>query len=133
MSFSGGGTSGAVGSVGVTPATQIPVVPIGSDFADQLDLNYLGNRVVLLCANLEYAAVQTVIIDSSYGSAVLTIKGTIDGLNYESLNEPTISANGIYGPIYIAGLVRVALEVTTVAGSAKLCRVHWRGWGNLNK
>lgn len=128
----GGGSPGSGGvPVPSVPSAQFPVSAVGSELYNQLDLNYLGSRVVLPCANLAKAAVQTTIIDSSYGSAVLTIKGTIDGSTYVALGEPTISADGIYGPLVIEGLVRVCLEVTTVAGSAKLCRVFWRGWGSL--
>ena len=130
---SASGTGGfSVPAAPATPAGQMPVASVGSEFYNQLDLNYLGSRVFLPCANLMKASVQTTIIDSSYGSAVLTIKGTLDGSIYQSLGEPTITADGIYGPLLIEGLVRVCLEVTTVAGSAKLCRVFWRGWGKLD-
>lgn len=125
------GVQGGFGVGGVNPASQVPVSPAGSPFSEEIDLNSLSRRVILPCANLEWASVQTSIIDSSYGSAVLTVKGTLNGVNFVTLGEPTITADGIYGPLYIAGLVQVCLEVTTVAGSAKLCRVFWRGWGKL--
>lgn len=126
---SGFGGAGSFG--GVTPAAQIPLAAVGSSIAEEINLNVSGWRVILPCADKEWASVQTAVIASTYSSAVLTIKGTLNGENYVTLGEPTISADGIYGPLYVAGLVRVCLEVTTVAGADRLCRITWRGWGKI--
>lgn len=96
---------------------------------DEIDLVTKGFCVTLPCEGCEYAAVSTVIIASSYSTAVLTIKGTLNGDDWYALNEPTISADGLYGPFYIAGLCKVRIEVTTVASGSARMKASWRGWG----
>lgn len=134
MPSSIGGTTGtpsAGGGFGGATLNQLGGLTGGAPFNEQIDLNISGYRVVCPVANREYASVQTTIISAAYGTGVLTIKGSLDGDAYISLGEPTITADGIYGPLYIAGLQLVCVEVTATSAASALVRACWRSWGSL--
>ncbi len=96
---------------------------------DEIDLVTKGFCVTLPCEGCEYAAVSTTLIGTSYSTAVLTVKGTLNGDDWYALNEPTISADGMYGPFFTAVMCRVRLEVTTVASTSMRMKASCRAWG----
>lgn len=133
MSTPSGGTTSAGGtSGGISPGGgATPVIPLSlgaAPFDGQIDLNIVGYRADVGCAGVVYASVQVGLISTAFGTGVLTVKGTIDGRNWHSLGEPTITADGIYGPFYVGGLQRVCVEVTTAAAATALVSAHWAIW-----
>jgi len=73
-------------------------------------------------SDVSYATIQVVEGGAAWGTAILTLVYSNDGVNFAE-QMATLSAPGYFGPLQVAGYGYVGVKVTTAEGADDMVRV----------
>lgn len=82
-----------------------------------IDINDTATKVVFDVLGSARLSVQTTLKTGVYGSTVITLKRTLNGIDLLAFGSPiTITADGITAGFDVTDLLQVVAEVTTASG-----------------
>jgi hypothetical protein len=91
---------------------------VGSIASKQLNLNQIG-RVVFDVLGKVVTSVQVMLLEGALGSVAITVYRSDNGIKFYALESATTqSTEGLTAALSATGFAFLAVEVTTVSGSA---------------